>query len=127
MRVDKWLWAARFFKTRGLAQQAIASGRVKLGGERVKPAHSLKLNDLLSVRVGELEWKIRILAFSERRGPAVEARKLYAETEASRLERERRMDLRRWSAEPASGIRGGRPTKRARRRLEDLTSLPDES
>jgi ribosome-associated heat shock protein Hsp15 len=126
MRLDKWLWAARFFKTRSLAQQAIVAGRVKLRDERVKPAHAIKLGDAVSVRVGELEWQVRVKGLSEKRGPAEEARKLYEETEASRAERERRMDLRRWTAEPAADIKG-RPTKRDRRRLEDLTNPPDES
>jgi ribosome-associated heat shock protein Hsp15 len=126
MRLDKWLWAARFFKTRSLAQQAIESGRVKLSDRRVKSAHVLKVGDAVSVRVGELEWQIRVKALSDKRGPAVQARKLYEETEASRIERERRMELRRWSAEPSAEMRG-RPTKRDRRRLEDVTSPPDES
>ena len=125
MRLDKWLWAARFFKTRSLAQQAIEAGRVKLNEQRTKPAHALKVSDCVSVRVGELEWRMTVKAFSERRGPAAEARKLYEEAEASRAERERRMELRRWSAEPAAQMKG-RPTKRDRRRLEDLTSPPDE-
>jgi len=127
MRVDKWLWAARFFKTRGLAQQAIAAGRVKAGDERIKPAHALRIGETLAVRVGDYEWRIEVKALSERRGPAAEARKLYAESEASRAERERRMALRRWSAEPAAAISGGRPTKRDRRRLEAWTTPPDES
>jgi ribosome-associated heat shock protein Hsp15 len=126
MRLDKWLWAARFFKTRSLAQKAIEAGRVKLNELRVKPAHALKCSDRVSVRVGELEWQIRVKALSDKRGPAVQARTLYEETEASRLERERRMELRRWSAEPSAQMRG-RPTKRDRRRLEDVTSPPDES
>jgi ribosome-associated heat shock protein Hsp15 len=126
MRLDKWLWAARFFKTRSLAQQAIESGRVKLNDERVKAAHGLKLTDLVSVRIGEYDWHVEVKGLSERRGPAVEARKLYEETAASRAERERRIELRRWNAEPAAEIKG-RPTKRDRRRLEDLTSPPDES
>jgi ribosome-associated heat shock protein Hsp15 len=126
MRLDKWLWAARFFKTRSLAQQAIESGRVKLSEQRVKSAHVLKVDDAVSVRIGELEWQIRVKALSDKRGPAVQARKLYEETEASRLERERRMELRRWSAEPSAQMRG-RPTKRDRRRLEDATSPADES
>ncbi len=117
MRIDKWLWAARFFKTRSLAQQAIEAGRVKLDDERVKPAHDLKILDALSIRVGELEWRVNVKGLSERRGPAPEARKLYEETEASRIERERRMDLRRWSAEPSQDLKG-RPTKRNRRDLE---------
>jgi ribosome-associated heat shock protein Hsp15 len=126
MRLDKWLWAARFFKTRSLAQQAIEAGRVRLNEERVKPAHALKLSDAVSVRVGDLEWRITVKALSERRGPAQDARKLYQETDASRAERERRMALRRWGAEPAAQMKG-RPTKRDRRRLEALASPPDES
>ncbi len=126
MRLDKWLWAARFFKTRSLAQQAIAAGRVKLNEERVKPAHVLKVSESVSVRVGDVEWKLQVKALSDKRGPAEEARKLYQETDASRAERERRMDLRRWGAEPSAQMKG-RPTKRDRRRLEDLTSPPDES
>ena len=126
MRLDKWLWAARFFKTRSLAQQAIAAGRVKLNDSRVKAAHAVKLADRLSVRVGELEWQLEVRALSERRGPAEEARKLYAETAASLAERQRRLDLRRWGAEPAAGLKG-RPTKRDRRQLEDFAAPPDES
>jgi ribosome-associated heat shock protein Hsp15 len=80
----------------------------------------------VSVRVGELVWRIQVKNLSERRGPATEARKLYDETAESRAERERRVELRRWSADPAAGIKG-RPTKRDRRRLEDLTSPADES
>ena len=125
MRVDKWLWAARFFKTRGLAQHAIAAGKVKLGGERVKPSHAVRVNDLLVVRIGELDWEIVVRGLSDKRGPAVEARKLYEETEAGRTERERRMAQRRFGAEPAKEIKG-RPTKRDRRRLEELANLPDE-
>ena len=126
MRLDKWLWAARFFKTRGLAQQAIESGRVTLNAQRVKCSHALKLSDTVTVRVGDYQWQVVVKALSERRGPATEARKLYDETPESRAERERRIELRRWSAEPAAGIKG-RPTKRDRRRLEDLTSPGDES
>jgi len=126
VRIDKWLWAARFFKTRSLAQQAIAAGRVKLGGARVKPSHLVKPSDSLAIRVGDLEWQIVVSALSDKRGPAEQARKLYQETEASRAERERRRDLRRWGAEPASALKG-RPTKRDRRRIEDFTSPSEES
>jgi ribosome-associated heat shock protein Hsp15 len=122
MRVDKWLWAARFFKTRSLAQQAIVAGRVKLGEVRIKPSHLLKPSDSLSIRVGDFEWQIVVSALSDKRGPAEQARKLYQETDASRAERERRMDLRRWGAEPAKALKG-RPTKRDRRRIEDFTSI----
>ncbi|MGH8726457.1 MAG: RNA-binding S4 domain-containing protein [Burkholderiales bacterium] len=126
MRLDKWLWAARFFKTRSLAQQAIAAGRVKLNDERTKPAREVKTGDALAVRVGDFEWQITVSALSDKRGPAEQARKLYEETEASRAERERRRDLRRWGAEPAAALKG-RPTKRDRRRIEDFTSPADES
>ena len=122
LRIDKWLWAARFFKTRSLAQQAIAAGRVKLNEVRVKPSHELKVGDALAIRVGELEWQIVVSALSDKRGPAEQARKLYQESAASRAERERRRDLRRWGAEPAAAIKG-RPTKRDRRRMEDFTSI----
>jgi ribosome-associated heat shock protein Hsp15 len=126
VRLDKWLWAARFFKTRSLAQQAIASGRVKLNDARIKPAHELKAVDSLAIRIGDFEWQVVVKALSDKRGPAEAARKLYEETEASRLERERRQDLRRWGAEPANALKG-RPTKRDRRRIDDFTSPSDES
>jgi len=116
MRIDKWLWAARFFKTRSLAQQAIASGRVKANDERIKPSYDLKVGDVLSVRSGESDWKLTVRALSDRRGPSVQARLLFDESESSRKERERRADLRR--AEPAAA-RKGRPTKKDRRQLEE--------
>ena len=126
MRVDKWLWAARFYNTRSLAQQAIAAGRVKLNEARIKPAHELKPGDALAIRVGDFEWQIMVKALSDKRGPADAARQLYEESAASRTERERRQDLRRWGAEPASTLKG-RPTKRDRRRIEGFTSPLDES
>ena len=125
MRLDKWLWAARFFKTRSLAQQAIVAGRVKLDDARVKPSHEIKPGNLLAIRVGDFEWQITVKELSDRRGPAEQARKLYEESEASRAERERRKDLRRWGAEPASALKG-RPTKRDRRTLERFTQSDDE-
>jgi ribosome-associated heat shock protein Hsp15 len=125
-RLDKWLWAARFFKTRSLAQQAVAGGRVQLNGERTKPAHEVKAGDMVVVRVGDWRWEVKVKALSDKRGPAEEARKLYDETEASHAERERRGDLRRWGTEPAATLKG-RPTKRDRRRLDDLISPPEDS
>ena len=119
MRIDKWLWAARFFKTRSLAQQAVGSGRVKLNGERVKAAHAVKAGDSLLVRIDEIEWDIAVRGLAERRGPAEQARKLYEESAAGRAERQRLSDLRRWGAEPALRLKG-RPTKRDRRLLETL-------
>jgi ribosome-associated heat shock protein Hsp15 len=126
MRIDKWLWAARFFKTRSLAQQAIVAGRVKLNEERVKPSHELKVGDPVSIRAGEYDWKLTVRALSDKRGPAVQARLLYEETAESRAERERRMDIRRFSPEPAQSIKGGRPTKKNRRDLDDWTGDPGD-
>jgi ribosome-associated heat shock protein Hsp15 len=92
----------------------------------VKSSHELKVQELLSIRVGDYEWRISVLGLSDKRGPAEQARKLYEESEASRAERARRQDLRRWGAEPASALKG-RPTKRDRRVIEDFTSPTDES
>ena len=125
MRLDKWLWAARFFKTRSLAQQAVAGGRVLLNGERTKPAHEVKVGNAVAVRAGEYRCNVTVRGLSERRGPAEVARKLYDETAESTAERQRRADLRRLSPEPANQ-RKGRPTKRERRLLESLPLLePD--
>ena len=126
MRIDKWLWAARFFKTRSLAQQAVAGGRVQLNGERTKRAHDVRIGDNVDVRVGDWRWQVVVKALSDRRGPAEEARRLYEETAQSRAERERRQDLRRWGAEPAANMKG-RPTKRDRRLLDDLATDMDDS
>ena len=117
MRVDKWLWAARFFKTRGLAQAAVAGRKVKLDGERVKPAKDLAPGDRLAIRIGEFEWQIEVKALSERRGPAEAARKLYEEDEASRALRIAQVADRRAQA-AGWGERKGRPTKRERREME---------
>lgn len=119
MRLDKWLWAARFYKTRSLAQQAIEAGRVRLGGERVKPSKEVRPGDLLMIRVQELEWEVTVGKLSERRGPASEARGLYEESEQSRQRRETLLAERRLMQEPARGMQG-RPTKRDRRTLERL-------
>jgi len=125
MRLDKWLWAARFFKTRGLAQAAIAGGRVKLNGDRVKPAHAVKSGDALTVRIEELEWQVTVRGLSERRGPAPEAKKLYEESAAGLAERQKLIDLRRWGTEPAARLKG-RPTKRDRRLMEKFADSADE-
>ena len=119
MRLDKWLWAARFYKTRSLAQQAIAAGQVRLAGDRVKPAHEVKPGNEILLRKGDFQWQVVVMALSARRGAAEEAQKLYRETAESRAERERRLDLRRWGTEPASALKG-RPTKRDRRLLDKL-------
>jgi len=126
VRLDKWLWAARFFKTRSLAQRAIAAGRVKLDDVRVKPAHELKVGDLVVLKKEDLEWRIVVQTLSDKRGSALVARTLYEETDPSRAERERRSDLRRFGAEPARSLKG-RPTKRDRRTLDSFLDGEEES
>ena len=126
LRIDKWLWAARFFKTRSLAQAAVEAGKVHLNSERVKPAKELRLGDRLEVVVGESIWELSVEALSDKRGPAPEARKLYSESEASRLARATQAELRRLGVEPAARLRG-RPSKHDRRALEKLrTNLLDD-
>jgi ribosome-associated heat shock protein Hsp15 len=120
LRIDKWLWAARFFKTRSLAAQAVEGGRVRVNGERVKPAKEVKAGDAIVVHIGELEWIVDVRALSARRGPAEEARKLYEEREESRARRQAIVDTRKHEPDPGFGLRG-RPTKRDRRMLRKLT------
>jgi ribosome-associated heat shock protein Hsp15 len=117
LRIDKWLWAARFFKTRTAAQQAVEGGKVRLNGERTKPAREVKPGDELQIHIGQSEWIVRIEALSDKRGPATVARTLYAEDEAARLRREAQSALRKFAADPAQD-RHGRPTKRERRELD---------
>lgn len=117
MRIDKWLWAARFYKTRSLAQQAVEGGKIKLNGERVKPAKDLRTGDRLDLNIAAQDWTITVLALSDKRGPAAVAQTLYAETAESTVRRAGQSALRKLAAEP-SGERHGRPTKRERRQLE---------
>jgi ribosome-associated heat shock protein Hsp15 len=117
VRIDKWLWAARFFKTRSLAAEAIDRGRVRVGGEPVKPARMVKVGDKLAIDNGSDRWEVMVLALSDVRGPAPVARTLYQETEDSVLHRERDQEARRLYPEPGSSIKG-RPTKRDRRALD---------
>ena len=119
VRVDKWLWAARFFKTRSAAQKAIEGGKVKLNGDRIKPAKDVKAGDILSIQIGAYEWEVTVLQLSEQRGPAPVARLLYLESEQSRATREAEVAKRRITIEPAT-TRKGRPTKRERRELDLL-------
>jgi ribosome-associated heat shock protein Hsp15 len=125
VRIDKWLWAARFFKTRSAAQQAIEGGKVKLNGERTKPAKELKQGDRLVIHISGYEWSIQVLQLSSQRGPATVARTLYEETEESRASRALEVARRRRFQEPANALKG-RPTKRDRREL-DRWQEPDDS
>ena len=116
MRVDKWLWAARFFKTRSLAQAAVESGRVLLNGERVKPSKEVRAADRVNVRNADTVREVTVTALSDQRGSAPEAARLYAESDESRLKRAAQAENRRLAAEPAQDLHG-RPTKRDRRTL----------
>lgn len=118
LRIDKWLWAARFFKTRSLAADAAESGKVQLNGARAKPSRLVGAGDSLVVRVGPYEHELEVLDVSPRRGPAPEARKLYRESEDSIRRREALAAQLR--AQPVPAFKG-RPTKRDRRQMERLT------
>jgi ribosome-associated heat shock protein Hsp15 len=118
VRIDKWLWAARFFKTRSIAVDAIASGKIEVGGERVKPAKMVQPGDEVSIRLGPYEHVVVVRALSERRGPAKVAAALYEETAASRVAREKLAEQLRMA--PAAFVyeEKGRPTKRDRREID---------
>jgi len=120
LRLDKWLWAARFFKTRSLAAQAIEGGKVKLNGQRVKPAKELHADDALEIHIGDSTWQVRVRELSARRGPAEVAKKLYEETAASQVQRQAQLATRHAEPEPAAQMHG-RPTKRDRRMLKQFT------
>ncbi|MCE2870308.1 MAG: RNA-binding S4 domain-containing protein [Oxalobacteraceae bacterium] len=117
VRIDKWLWAARFFKTRTLAADAVERGRVTLNGDRCKTSRNLNPGDLLDIDNGSSEWQIRVIGLSDQRGSAPIARQLYEETSDSILRREQQTEQRKLFTEPAEAIRG-RPTKRDRRLLD---------
>ena len=117
VRIDKWLWAARFFKTRTLATDAVDGGKVRLNGERVKPARGVRVGDLLDIDNGATVWEVAVRDLSEVRGSATIAQALYAETEASVAKRQREAEQRKYFSEPATAIKG-RPTKRDRRQLD---------
>lgn len=119
VRLDKWLWAARFFKTRGLATEAVTGGRVHLNGVRVKPARDVRVGDTVAVNVGDVRWTVVVAALSDKRGPATVAVTLSAETPESVAGRERHAAERRL-ARPLGADLGERPTKQARRQLDAL-------
>lgn len=121
VRLDKWLWAARFFKTRSVATDAIDRGRVRIDGEPVKPARNVKLNDKLTIDNGSDRWEVIVAAISDKRGPAPVARTLYFETDESIAKRENDKTARRLFPEPSLEIKG-RPTKRDRRAIEKAGS-----
>jgi len=124
VRLDKWLWAARFFKTRGLAAEAIQGGRVHVGGVRAKAAREVRPGDTLEITAGQTAWTVVVRAVSARRGPASEAALLYEETAESRERRERRAAERRAAPVPGAEFQG-RPTKRDRRRIAAIRASLD--
>jgi ribosome-associated heat shock protein Hsp15 len=123
VRLDKWLWAARFYRTRSLATAAVEAGQVRVDDERVKPARALREGERVSVRRDGLVWEVTVTALAERRGSATEAAKLYRETEASAATRAEEIARRRAAAKSAPAF-AGRPTKRDRRRLQDFLDEP---
>ena len=120
MRLDKWLWAARFFKTRSLATQAIEQGRVKLNGDLVKPAREIKSHDRLDIQVGDIVWTLTVRMLSMQRGPAPVAQQLYEEAPDSLARRQQQANERKLVPRPEAAIKG-RPTKRDRRQIHRFT------
>lgn len=116
LRIDKWLWAARFFKTRALAVAALECGKVLVNETRVKPAKAIAPGDTLAIRLGPYLFEVEVLALSDKRGPAPQAQKLYRETDEGRSKREAlAAELK---AQPKASELKGRPTKRDRRDIE---------
>jgi ribosome-associated heat shock protein Hsp15 len=119
LRIDKWLWAARFYKTRTLANEEVIKGRIEVNGQEVKPARELKVGDTVSLRQGVVKRTVVVKGLSGMRGPAPVAQQLYEETPDSVKSREQAAEQRRLAPEPAHSIEQGRPTKRGRRELDD--------
>jgi ribosome-associated heat shock protein Hsp15 len=117
VRIDKWLWAARFFKTRSLATHAVEGGKVRLNDERTKPSRSVKIGDRLAIDNGATEWEVLVDGLSDVRGSATIAQALYTETEDSIARRQQEAERRHLFSEPGAAIKG-RPTKRDRRRID---------
>ncbi|MCC8995803.1 MAG: RNA-binding S4 domain-containing protein [Nitrosomonas sp.] len=124
-RIDKWLHAARFFKTRSLASEAIERGRVTINGNKIKPAKQLALGDSVVVHIGNNHYEVTVLGLSNRRGSATEAQKLYKETDESKEQRE--LLAARLKEQPATFYTKGRPTKRDRRNIDRFFSNQEDS
>ena len=119
VRIDKWLWAARFFKTRGLAGDEIGKGRVSVNGQAAKASREVRIGDVIELRQGPVLRGVVVQALSVMRGPASVAQTLYEETAESVAQRARQAEQRRQGTEPAQSLEQGRPTKRDRRQLAD--------
>ena len=120
MRLDKWLWCARFYKTRSLAVEEIGKGRVTVNGQAAKAARELRVGDNVALRQGPVARTVIVRALSNMRGPAPVAQQLYEETPESISARAQAAEARRLAPEPATALREGRPTKRDRRDMDDL-------
>ncbi|NYH22510.1 RNA-binding S4 domain-containing protein [Paraburkholderia bryophila] len=120
LRIDKWLWAARFFKTRSLAADAVEKGHVRIGAANVKPAKDVRVGDLVEIEIERIVWQVEVLGLCDVRGPASVAQTLYAETEESRVKRQVEQERRKTYREPAAALHG-RPTKRDRRTIDKLS------
>ncbi|AUT69450.1 RNA-binding S4 domain-containing protein [Paraburkholderia hospita] len=120
LRIDKWLWAARFFKTRSLATDAVEKGRVRIGGATVKPAKDVRVGDLVEIEIERIVWQIQVLGVCDVRGPASVAQTLYVETEEGRQKRQQENERRKTYREPAAELHG-RPTKRDRRVIDKIS------
>ena len=118
MRIDKWLWCARFFKTRSIAAEEIGKGRVMVNGQTAKASREVRPGDTVVLRQGTVQRTVAVRALSPQRGPAPVAQQLYEETADSIAAREHQQELRRLAPEPALALSEGRPTKRDRRQLE---------
>ena len=119
VRIDKWLWAARFFKTRAVASEAVGGGKVHINEQRAKPSREVRVGDILSITRGLDEFKVEVKALSIRRGPAADAQLLYEESEESQQQREQRQQERKLHAQ-AIPIRDGKPNNRDRRIMDRL-------
>ncbi|SEP75026.1 RNA-binding S4 domain-containing protein [Nitrosomonas ureae] len=123
-RIDKWLFAARFFKTRALAAEAIDRGRVAINDQKIKPAKTVAVGDRVEIRINNYQYTIEVLGLSNKRGSAPQAQQLYRETEESR--KQRALLAARLKAQPQPFFTKGRPTKRDRREIERFTLNTDE-
>ncbi|KAF1056197.1 MAG: Heat shock protein 15 [Burkholderia gladioli] len=121
LRIDKWLWAARFFKTRSLASDAVEKGRVRIGGAAVKPSKDVRVGDRVEITIETVVWQVEVLGICDLRGPASIAQTLYSETGEGRAKRLAELDRRRHYREPAAEMHG-RPTKRDRRIIDKLSN-----
>lgn len=119
LRIDRWLWCTRFFKTRSAAAQAVSGGHVRVDGQRVKPSREVGVGNVLNIHLRMLEYEITVAAIPVRRGPATEAANCYTESEASRQERETRINEYRANAQISAPATSGKPDKRTRRLMRN--------